>query len=64
MQKGELKKERKENGVFKEFYDDEQLKSEETYKKGKREGNNEQARTDIGGHERRGGQLRYRPDAA
>ena len=36
--KGVLKKERKENGVFQEFYDDQQLKSEETYKKGKREG--------------------------
>jgi antitoxin component YwqK of YwqJK toxin-antitoxin module len=36
--KGELKKERKENGLFREYYDDEQLKSEETYRKGKREG--------------------------
>ncbi len=36
--KGELLKERKENGVFKEYYDDEQLKSEVIYKKGKREG--------------------------
>ena len=35
---GELMKERKENGTFKEHYDDEQLKSEVTYKKGKREG--------------------------
>ena len=32
--KGELVKERKENGTFKEYYDDEQLKSEVTYKKG------------------------------
>lgn len=36
--KGELVKERKENGVFKEYYDDEQLKSEVKYKKGRREG--------------------------
>lgn len=36
--KGELVKERKENGTFKEYYDDEQLRSEVTYKKGKREG--------------------------
>ncbi len=36
--KGELVKERKENGTFKEYYDDEQVKSEVTYKKGKREG--------------------------
>jgi antitoxin component YwqK of YwqJK toxin-antitoxin module len=36
--KGTLLKERKENGTFKEYYDDEQLKSEVTYKKGKREG--------------------------
>lgn len=36
--KGQLLKERKENGVFKEYYDDEQLLSEVTYKKGKREG--------------------------
>ena len=35
---GVLKKERKENGVFKEYYDDEQLMSEVTYRKGKREG--------------------------
>jgi antitoxin component YwqK of YwqJK toxin-antitoxin module len=36
--KGQLVKERKENGTFKEYYDDEQLKTEVTYKKGKREG--------------------------
>lgn len=36
--KGELVKERKENGTFKEYYDDDQLMSEVTYKKGKREG--------------------------
>lgn len=36
--KGELVKERKENGTFKEYYDDEQPKSEITYKKGMREG--------------------------
>ena len=36
--KGELVKERKENGAFTEHYDDEQLKSEVRYKKGKREG--------------------------
>ena len=36
--KGELVKERKENGSFKEYYDDEQLMSETTYKKGRREG--------------------------
>lgn len=36
--KGELLKERKENGVFRTYYDDEQLQSEVTYKKGKREG--------------------------
>lgn len=36
--KGTLVKERKENGTFKEFYDDEQLMSEVTYVKGKREG--------------------------
>lgn len=36
--KGQLLKERKENGSFKEYYDDEQLKSETVYKKGKREG--------------------------
>lgn len=35
---GEYLKDRKENGVFKEFYDDEQLKSEVTYKAGKKEG--------------------------
>ena len=35
--KGELVKERKENGTFKEYYDDEQLKSE-TYKRGARDG--------------------------
>lgn len=37
-EKGMVVKERKENGTFKEYYDDEQLKSEVTYKKGKREG--------------------------
>ncbi|MCU0319313.1 MAG: hypothetical protein MUE88_04470 [Flavobacteriales bacterium] len=37
-EKGDLKKERKENGVFREYYDDERPKSEETYRKGKREG--------------------------
>lgn len=36
--KGELVKERKENGTFTEYYDDEQVKSQVTYKKGKREG--------------------------
>ena len=36
--KGTLVKEKKENGTFKEYYDDEQLMSEVTYKKGKREG--------------------------
>ncbi|MBK7100444.1 MAG: toxin-antitoxin system YwqK family antitoxin [Flavobacteriales bacterium] len=36
--KGELVKEKKENGLFIEYYDDEQVKSEVTYKKGKREG--------------------------
>lgn len=36
--RGILVKERKENGTFKEYYDDEQLKSEITYVKGKREG--------------------------
>lgn len=36
--KGELVKERKENGTFTEYYDDEQPKSEVRYKKGKREG--------------------------
>lgn len=35
---GVLKKERKENGVFKEYYDDEQLMSETIFRKGKREG--------------------------
>ena len=35
---GELVKERKENGTFKDHFDDEQLKSEETFKSGKREG--------------------------
>ncbi|MCB0765482.1 MAG: hypothetical protein KDB84_12290 [Flavobacteriales bacterium] len=35
---GELVKERKENGTFKEYYDDEQLRSEVTYVKGSREG--------------------------
>lgn len=37
-ERGKLIKERKENGTFKEYYDDEQLMSEVTYKKGKREG--------------------------
>lgn len=36
--KGELVKERFENGKFTEYYDDEQVKSEVTYKKGKRDG--------------------------
>jgi antitoxin component YwqK of YwqJK toxin-antitoxin module len=36
--KGVLVKERKENGTFKEYYDDEQLMSEVNYKAGKREG--------------------------
>jgi len=36
--KGVMVKERKENGTFKEYYDDEQLKSEVVYLKGKREG--------------------------
>jgi len=36
--KGQLMKERKENGVFKEYFDDEQLKSEVIYKKGKKQG--------------------------
>jgi antitoxin component YwqK of YwqJK toxin-antitoxin module len=36
--RGVMVKERKENGTFKEYYDDEQLKSEITYVKGKREG--------------------------
>jgi antitoxin component YwqK of YwqJK toxin-antitoxin module len=35
---GVVVKERKENGIFKEYYDDEQLKSEVHYKAGKREG--------------------------
>ena len=35
---GTLVKEKKENGVFKEYYDDEQVMSEVIYKKGKREG--------------------------
>ena len=36
--KGEVVKERKENGTFTEYYDDEQVKSEIIYRKGKREG--------------------------
>ncbi len=36
--KGELLKERKENGLFRTYYDDEQLQSEVNYLKGKREG--------------------------
>jgi len=36
--KGQVVKERKENGTFKEYFDDERPKSEVTYKKGKREG--------------------------
>ncbi len=36
--KGTLMKERKENGTFSDYYDDEQLKSEITYKKGQRQG--------------------------
>ena len=36
--RGEFIKERKENGLFKEYYDSEQVKSEITYKKGLREG--------------------------
>jgi len=36
--KGNLVKERKENGTFRDYYDDEQLKSEVIYKKGLREG--------------------------
>ncbi len=36
--KGELVKEKKENGTFNEYYDDEQVKSEVTYKKGKARG--------------------------
>lgn len=35
---GVLVKERKENGLFKEYYDDEQLMSEVRYEKGKRQG--------------------------
>lgn len=35
---GEYVKDRKENGTFKEFYDDEKLKSEVTYKAGRKEG--------------------------
>ncbi|HEY0979036.1 MAG TPA: hypothetical protein VGE21_16315 [Flavobacteriales bacterium] len=35
---GNYIKDKKENGVFKEYFDDEQLKSEVTYKHGKREG--------------------------
>lgn len=35
---GVMVKERKENGIFKEYYDDEQLMSEVRYKGGKREG--------------------------
>jgi antitoxin component YwqK of YwqJK toxin-antitoxin module len=36
--KGSLVKEKKENGTFKEYFEDEQVMSETTYKKGKREG--------------------------
>jgi len=36
--KGVVVKERKENGTFTEYYDDDQIKSEMTYKKGMREG--------------------------
>jgi antitoxin component YwqK of YwqJK toxin-antitoxin module len=36
--RGQLIKERKENGTFREYYDDEQLKREVTYRKGRREG--------------------------
>lgn len=36
--KGQLVKDRKENGTFKEYYPDEQPKSETTYRNGKREG--------------------------
>lgn len=36
--KGEVVKEKKENGTFTEYYEDEQVKSETTYKKGFREG--------------------------
>lgn len=35
---GTYVKDKKENGVFKEYYDDEQVKSETTYRKGVREG--------------------------
>ncbi len=35
---GEFVKDKKENGVFKEYFDDEQLKNEITWKNGKREG--------------------------
>lgn len=35
---GVFVKDKKENGVFKEYYDDEQLKSETTWKNGRREG--------------------------
>jgi len=35
---GEYVKDRKENGTFKEYYDDEKVKSETTYKAGKKEG--------------------------
>ena len=35
---GEFVKDKKENGVFKEYFDDEQMKSEATWKNGKREG--------------------------
>ena len=37
-QRGEYVKDKKENGTFKEHYDDERLKSETTYKRGLREG--------------------------
>lgn len=36
--KGAVVKERKENGLFTEYYDDEQVKSEVRYKRGRREG--------------------------
>jgi antitoxin component YwqK of YwqJK toxin-antitoxin module len=36
--RGQVVKERKENGTFREYYDDEQVQSEVIYKKGKREG--------------------------
>lgn len=36
--KGQMVKEKKENGTFKEYHDDEQLKSEVTYRMGRREG--------------------------